>query len=97
MNALSEGNHGVAERRGLHPGYFGDNYFGNDVCGPGKKATPGIKSPLRVGCLHTLAAAVPPTESAFCCHIRNAHAESRTRVTSMGGLYDAATLHALLL
>jgi hypothetical protein len=28
---------------------------------------------------------------------RNAHAGSRTRVTSMGGLYDAATLHALLL
>ena len=26
-----------------------------------------------------------------------AHAGSRTRVTSMGGLYDAATLHALLL
>ena len=25
----------------------------------------------------------------------NAHAGSRTRVTSMGGLYDAATLHAL--
>ena len=25
-----------------------------------------------------------------------AHAGSRTRVTSMGGLYDAATLHALL-
>ena len=24
------------------------------------------------------------------------HAVSRTRVTSMGGLYDAATLHALL-
>ena len=27
----------------------------------------------------------------------NAHAGSRTRVTSMGGLYDAATLHALML
>ena len=26
----------------------------------------------------------------------SAHAESRARVTSMGGLYDAATLHALL-
>ena len=26
---------------------------------------------------------------------RNAHAGSRTRVTSMGGLYDAATLRAL--
>ena len=26
----------------------------------------------------------------------NAHAGSRTRVTSMGGLYDAATLHALM-
>ena len=26
----------------------------------------------------------------------NAHAGSRTRVTSMGGLYDAATLHALV-
>ena len=26
-----------------------------------------------------------------------AHAGSRTRVTSMGGLYDAATLHALVL
>ena len=26
----------------------------------------------------------------------SAHAGSRTRVTSMGGLYDAATLHALL-
>ena len=26
----------------------------------------------------------------------NAHAGSRARVTSMGGLYDAATLHALL-
>ena len=25
----------------------------------------------------------------------SAHAGSRTRVTSMGGLYDAATLHAL--
>ena len=25
----------------------------------------------------------------------NAHAGSRTRVTSMGGFYDAATLHAL--
>ena len=25
----------------------------------------------------------------------DAHAGSRTRVTSMGGLYDAATLHAL--
>ena len=30
-------------------------------------------------------------------HIRSAHAGSRTRVTSMGGLYDTATLHALLL
>ena len=28
---------------------------------------------------------------------RLAHAGSRTRVTSMGGLYDAATLHALLI
>ena len=28
--------------------------------------------------------------------IENAHAGSRTRVTSMGGLYDAATLHAPL-
>ena len=28
---------------------------------------------------------------------QSAHAGSRTRVTSMGGLYDAATLHALLL
>jgi hypothetical protein len=27
----------------------------------------------------------------------SAHAGSRTRVTSMGGLYDAATLHALCL
>ena len=27
--------------------------------------------------------------------LQNAHAGSRTRVTSMGGLYDAATLHAL--
>ena len=27
---------------------------------------------------------------------KHAHAGSRTRVTSMGGLYDAATLHALL-
>ena len=27
----------------------------------------------------------------------NAHAGSRTRVTSMGGLYDTATLHALLI
>ena len=27
----------------------------------------------------------------------NAHAGSRTRVTSMGGLYDAATLHAPLM
>ena len=27
---------------------------------------------------------------------KTAHAGSRTRVTSMGGLYDAATLHALL-
>ena len=27
---------------------------------------------------------------------KDAHAGSRTRVTSMGGLYDAATLHALL-
>ena len=27
---------------------------------------------------------------------RSAHAGSRTRVTSMGGLYDAATLRALL-
>ena len=26
----------------------------------------------------------------------HAHAGSRTRVTSMGGLYDAATLHALV-
>ena len=26
---------------------------------------------------------------------KNAHAGSRTRVTSMGGLYDTATLHAL--
>ena len=26
---------------------------------------------------------------------KDAHAGSRTRVTSMGGLYDAATLHAL--
>ena len=26
--------------------------------------------------------------------VNNAHAGSRTRVTSMGGLYDAATLHA---
>ena len=33
-----------------------------------------------------------------CCgaFIIHAHARSRTRVTSMGGLYDAATLHALL-
>ena len=28
-------------------------------------------------------------------HFKHAHAGSRTRVTSMGGLYDAATLHAL--
>ena len=28
---------------------------------------------------------------------KTAHAGSRTRVTSMGGLYDAATLHALLM
>ena len=28
--------------------------------------------------------------------IENAHAGSRTRVTSMGGLYDAATLRALV-
>jgi hypothetical protein len=28
-------------------------------------------------------------------HRYNAHAGSRTRVTSMGGLYDAATLRAL--
>ena len=27
---------------------------------------------------------------------KTAHAGSRTRVTSMGGLYDAATLHALM-
>ena len=27
--------------------------------------------------------------------VKNAHAGSRTRVTSMGGLYDAVTLHAL--
>ena len=27
---------------------------------------------------------------------KNAHAGSRTRVTSMGGLYDAATLRALV-
>ena len=27
-------------------------------------------------------------------HGKYAHAGSRTRVTSMGGLYDAATLHA---
>ena len=27
-------------------------------------------------------------------HEKYAHARSRTRVTSMGGLYDAATLHA---
>ena len=27
----------------------------------------------------------------------NAHAGSRTRVTSMGGLYDAATLRALVI
>ena len=27
---------------------------------------------------------------------RNAHAGDRTRVTSMGGLYEAATLHALV-
>ena len=27
--------------------------------------------------------------------LKNAHAGSRTRVTSMGGLYDTATLHAL--
>ena len=27
---------------------------------------------------------------------KNAHAGSRTRVTSMGGLYDTATLHALM-
>ena len=26
---------------------------------------------------------------------KDAHAGSRTRVTSMGGVYDAATLHAL--
>ena len=32
-----------------------------------------------------------------CCLLTvNAHAGSRTRVTSMGGLYDAATLRALL-
>ena len=30
-------------------------------------------------------------------HKRTAHAGSRTRVTSMGGLYDAATLRALLM
>ena len=28
--------------------------------------------------------------------LNNAHAGSRTRVTSMGGLYDTATLHALV-
>ena len=33
-----------------------------------------------------------PSSRATC-----AHAGSRTRVTSMGGLYDAATLHALLI
>ena len=32
----------------------------------------------------------------MCSYYRNAHAESRTRVTSMGGLYDTATLHALI-
>ena len=35
------------------------------------------------------AAMVPPDGA-------NAHAGSRTRVTSMGGLYDAATLRALM-
>ena len=29
-----------------------------------------------------------------CVARKSAHAESRTRVTSMGGLYDTATLHA---
>mgnify|MGYP007062630612 CR=1 FL=1 len=32
-----------------------------------------------------------------CWNTNNAHAGSRTRVTSMGGLYDAATLHALVI
>ena len=40
-----------------------------------------------------LALTLPPTPDAS--HISNAHAGSRARVTSMGGLYDAATLHAL--
>ena len=31
----------------------------------------------------------------LCINNLAAHAGSRTRVTSMGGLYDAATLHAL--
>ena len=30
-----------------------------------------------------------------CEKTKDAHAGSQTRVTSMGGLYDAATLHAL--
>ena len=32
----------------------------------------------------------------FAPNPQNAHAGSRTRVTSMGGLYDTATLHALM-
>ena len=40
-----------------------------------------------------LALTLPPTPDAS--QISNAHAGSRARVTSMGGLYDAATLHAL--
>ena len=40
----------------------------------------------------------PPTKTnvvpAYTAIATNAHAGSRTRVTSMGGLYNAATLHA---
>ena len=41
-----------------------------------------------------LHAATAPIRLNLRTHGKYAHAGSRTRVTSMGGLYDAATLHA---
>ena len=55
-------------------------------------ATRSIDSPLETHRLHALRKDI--LGECWLGVSRNAHAGSRTRVTSMGGLYDAATLHA---
>ena len=84
-----------------------NNYFGNDVRSHGKNS-PGIHSPLAKShesnvsrCLATRPISNLLSKHGVADlagkHRRSAHAGSRTRVTSVAGLYDTATLHALLL